>query len=127
MIKTTIESLTQQAFPILYRFALSAEEIGALTRQGAIRSEKRGGKTIFRLRYRVDGRQHVRYISPNNAAALEAELRLLQKRVRACRYLNSLAALARQALRDRRLTLTPILQARGCHFHGHQIRRRRKR
>jgi hypothetical protein len=127
MIRTTTEWLTQQEFPLLNRLALSDEEIGALTRQGVIRSEKRGEKIIFRLRYRVHGRQRVRYISPNDAAGLEAELRLLQKRVRARRRLTSLAALARQILGDRRLTLTPIVEARGYHFHGHQIRRRRKR
>jgi hypothetical protein len=124
-IKITTDWLTLEAFPLLNRLALSDEELGALTRQGFIRSERRAGKTIFRLRYRVDGRQRVRYVSPGDAAALEAELGLFQRRVRARRRLAGLAALARQALRDRRSTLAPILEARGYHFHGHQIRRRR--
>ena len=122
-IKTTTEWLTLEAFPLLNRLALSDEELGALTRQGFIRSERRGRKTIFRLRYRVHGRQHVRYVSPRDAAALEAELGSLQRRVRARRRLTGLAALARQVLRHRRSTLAPLLEARGYHFHGHQIRR----
>ena len=52
-IKITTEWLTPEAFPLLNRLALSDEELGALTRQGFIRSERRGRKTIFRLRYRV--------------------------------------------------------------------------
>jgi hypothetical protein len=122
-IKITTKWLAPEAFPLLNRLALSDEELGALSRQGFIRSERRGGKTIFRLRYRIRGRQHARYVSPRDAAALEAELGLLQKRVRAHRRLTGLAALARQVLRHRRSTLAPLLAARGYHFHGHQIRR----
>jgi hypothetical protein len=117
------EWLAPEAYPLLNRLKLSDEEHGALTRQGFIRSEKRGTKTIFRLRYRVHGRQHVRYVSPRDAKALEAELASLQRQVRARRGLAVHAALARRALRDRRLTLAPPLKALGYHFHGHQIRR----
>ena len=124
-IKITNDWLTLEVFPLLNRLALSDEELVALTRQGFIRSERRGGKTIIRLRYRVHGRQRVRYVSPGDAAALEAELRLLQRRVRARRRLAGLAALARKVLCYRRSTIAPILEARGYHFHGHQIRRRR--
>src|SRR4051794_31107499 len=105
MIKIATELLTPEAFPLLNRLALSDEELGALTRQGFINSERRAGKTIFRLRYRVDGRQRVRYVSPRDAAALEAELGLLQRRIRARRRLAGLSALARHALRDRRSRL----------------------
>jgi len=122
-IKITAEWLLTETFPLLNRLALSDEELGVLTQKGLIRSERRGGKTIFRLRYRVRGRQHARYVSPRDAAALEAELGLLQRQVRAHRRLTGLAALARQVLRHRRSTLAPLLAARGYHFHGHQIRR----
>jgi hypothetical protein len=123
--ETTGERLILEAFPLLNRLALSDQELGALTRQGFIRSEKRGSKTIFRLRYRIDGRQHVRYVSPRDAAALEAELGLLQRQVRARRCLASLAARARQMLRRRKSTLAPLIEAHGYHFHGQQIRRAR--
>jgi hypothetical protein len=103
-IKITAKWLPPETFPRLNRLALSDEELGALTRQGFIRSERRGGKTIFRLRFRVRCRQHARYVSPRDVAALEAELALLQKWVRAHRRLTGIAA-------------------RGYHFHGHQIRR----
>ena len=122
-IRITAERLPPATFPLLNRLGLGDEELDALTRQGFIRSECRAGKTIFRLRYRVRGRQHARYVSPRDAAALEAELGLLQKRVRAHRRLTRLAALARQLLRYRRSTLVPLLAPLGYHFHGHQIRR----
>ena len=114
-----------EAFPLLNRLALSEEEFVALTQQGFIRSEKRGRKTIFRLCYRLRGRQRVRYVSPLDAAAFEAELGVLQRGVRARRRVARLVALGREALRLRRTTLAPQLEARGYHCHGHQIRRRR--
>jgi hypothetical protein len=124
--RITAHPLPIDAFPLLNGLALTDEELSALTRQGFIRGEKRGQKTVFRLRFRVDGRQRARYVSRHHAVSLGAELALLQKRVRAHRRVTRLAALARQALRHRRLTLAPILEMRGLHFHGHQIRRRRK-
>ncbi len=122
-IKIRTYSFAPEAFPLLNRLALREEELEALSRQGFIRSERRGRKTIFRLRYRVHGRQHVRYVSPRDAAPLEAELGALQRQVRARRRLAGLAALARQALHDRKSMLAPLLEAHGYHFHGYQIRR----
>lgn len=122
MNTTMTNGLMRVAFPLLNRL-VSAEELRALTLQGSIHSERRGGKTVFRLRYRAGGRQHVRYVSPCDAAALEVELTLLQRRYRARRCLRGLATLARQVLRQRKSTLAPLLEARGLHFHGQQIRR----
>jgi hypothetical protein len=116
---------TPEVFPLLNGLALCEEELIALTQQGFIRSEKRGGKTIFRLRYRFHGWQRVRYVRPDEAEALAAELAVLQRRVRARRRMTRLATLARKVLRHHRSTLAPILEARGYHFHGHQIRGRR--
>jgi hypothetical protein len=70
-------------------------------------------------------RQRVQYVSPRDAAALEAELASWQRHVRARRRLRVLATVARRLLRQRRSTLAPLLAAIGHHFHGHQIRRRR--
>src|SRR6185436_9432342 len=127
MSKTAIPDscLTADSFPLLKELSLSEEEVDALRRQGFIRSEQRGNKTIYRLRYRVHGRQRVRYISPGVVAALEVELAVLQKRVRARRRLARVAVLARAALDARRATLAPHVEARGYYFHGYQTRRRR--
>jgi hypothetical protein len=124
-IRTMTEPLALEAFPVLNRLAPSKEELGALTQQGFVSCENRGGKSVFRLRYRVHGRQRVRYVSPRDAGALEAELELLQRRIRSHRRLTGLAALAHMALRQRRSMLAPLVEVRGYHFHGHQIRRSR--
>jgi hypothetical protein len=124
-IANTTERLEKEMFPHLNRLVLSDEDFGALARQGTVRSEKRGSKTVFRLRFRVQGRQCARYVRAADAAALQAELALLQRRVRACRRLARLAALARQLLRERKSALTPLLESQGYHFHGQQIRRAR--
>jgi hypothetical protein len=118
--------LSIENFPLLSRLELNDEEVRALTKQGFLRCEARGTKTIYRLRYRVGGRQHARYVSPRDAAALETELEILQRSVRSRRRLAHLARLARQLLRQRKLTLGPLLEARGYHFHGEEIRQRRK-
>jgi hypothetical protein len=112
-------------FPILSRIVRREEEFVALARQGFIRAEKRRKKTIWRLRYRFGGRQRVRYVSPRDVEALEAELSELQSRIRARRRLTRLSEQARQALRHRRSTIAPLLEASGYKFHGNQIRRRR--
>jgi hypothetical protein len=125
-IERTIETLAREAFPLLNRFALSGDEMRALSRQGFVRSERRGRKTVYRLSYRFHGRRCARYVCPPDAPALEAELELLQRGVRSRRRLNRLAALARQALRRHRTTLAPVLAARGYAFHGNQVRRRRR-
>jgi hypothetical protein len=117
--------ITTTVFPHLGGLGLSSDELTALARQGFIRSEMRGSKKTFRLRYRVNGRQRVRYVSPNNVAALEAELASWQRQVRARRKLNGLSALARMMLAHRKTVLAPLVDARGYHFHGHQIRRLR--
>ena len=111
------------AFPLLSRLRLSDEELIALSHQGSIRSEMRGTKKISRLRFRVHGRQHVRYVIPRDAATVEAELESLQKTVRVRRSLNRVARVAREMLCQRKRSLTPLLEERGYRFHGHQIRK----
>jgi hypothetical protein len=110
-------------FPLLSRLRLSDEEFVALCEQGVVRNEKRGAKKIFRLRFRLHGRQHVRYVSPQNADALVKELNILQRKVRAQQRLRRAAELARKILSERKRLLAPLLEARGYHFHGFQIRR----
>jgi hypothetical protein len=121
----TSPRLPKVAYPILNRLTRGDEELSALARQGFLRREQRGKKTIFRLRFRLHGRQYVRYVSREDAEALEAELEVLQSLVRARRRLARLAALTRQALRHRKLALAPLLDERGLRFHGHHIRGRR--
>src|SRR3954453_7162047 len=83
VIEQITDPLAPAAFPMLNSLELSDEDFAALTRQGFIHGEQRGGRKIFRLRFRVAGRQQVRYVSPRHAAAFGAELKELQRPVRA--------------------------------------------
>lgn len=121
----TTKRIAEVTFPVLSRLGLSDNELSALTRQGSVLGERRGAKTVFRLRFRVDGRQRVRYVSSQDVDALKVELASLQKAVRARRRLTDVATFARQLLRQRKSTLAPQLEERGYHFHGHSIRRYR--
>jgi hypothetical protein len=118
-----INHLEPFKFPLLSRLRLSDEELTTLRQRGSVRSQTRGKRKVFRLRFRVLGRQHVRYVSRQDAAALEAELKTLQKKVRVRRSLNRVASVAREMLRQRKRALTPLLEERSYHFHGHQVRR----
>ncbi len=94
-IQPITEPVANAAFPLLSGLGLGEEEFAALARQGFIHGEQRGGKKIFRLRFRIDGRQRVRYVSPRHVAVLEVELKDLQRGIRSRRRLNRIAALAR--------------------------------
>ena len=122
---TTVQPWAHETFPGLSRLGLSADEVRELTKQGSIRRERRGRKTIYRLRFRIQGRQRVRYVSPRDATALEAELAALQRPVRSRRQLSAMADIARRLLRHRKSILAPVIEAAGYHFHGLEIRRRR--
>jgi len=113
-------------FPSLRRLRLTANEMDALASQGFVRGELQRGKSIFKLRFRCDGKQRVRYLGGlTQAQAIEAELAILQRDLRLRRRLSALRQSAWQRLRDGKLKLTPPLEARNFYYHGFQIRKRR--
>jgi hypothetical protein len=124
---TRIPPINGTADSLLRHYASRDEELQALTEQGTIQCERRGSKTVYRLRYRFEGRQRARYVRARDVAALEAELDSLQRRMRGRRQRAALVGMARRALRDRKLVLSSVVETRGYYFHGHQIRRRRNR
>jgi hypothetical protein len=81
----------------------------------------------YRLRFRVQGRQVVRYIGTdaNVAAAVQQALERLQADHRDDRQLRQQAAEARRTLRRLQQALEPSLVAAGYRYHGRAIRRRR--
>jgi hypothetical protein len=113
-------------FPALTKLRLHDADFAALARQGFVAVERRGEQTYFKLRFRRDGRQRVRYIGgPDQARAVEAELAVLQTDLRMRRRLAILCQLASQSMRNAKQNLEPLLEARGLHFHGRAIRQRR--
>ena len=114
--------------PALADLGLDDEDLDALARQGFVAVERRREQTYFKLRYRCDGRQRVRYVGGRDRAqAVQAALEALQSDVRLRRRLVALCQVATRSLRDAKDTLEPLLEARGLHFHGRAIRKRRER
>jgi hypothetical protein len=113
------------AFPTLVALGLTVNDVAALKNQGFVYHERRNGKILHKLRFRLAGRQRAKCVTPEQAMAIEAELSVLQKKVRMKRRLEELSDMARRQLRDSKLQLEPLLEERGYYFHGRQVRRRR--
>jgi hypothetical protein len=113
------------AVQVLRQIALTAEELVDLSRQGFIHIERRGSKTIYRLRFRHGGKQRSYYLSAEKVSAVEAALKIVQQRVGGRRHLAILTQLASRTLCHRKKLLEPLLEAQGFHYHGQTVRRRR--
>jgi hypothetical protein len=113
--------------PALARLGLCESDLDELEHQGFLAPEHRGDRTHYKLRFRRDGRQVVRYVGGTEKATLVAqELNTLQTTRRVQRELAKLGVAARQILRDAKTQLEPLLLDRGFKFHGRAIRRPRR-
>ena len=118
------------ASPILAALGLSDEALCALRRQGFVAGENRGQRgPIFKLRFRLAGRQMVRYIGQDAALAaqLQLELQAWQAARKADLELAQLNAAARKMMREARRELSSQLAEAGFRFHGMAIRSKSKR
>ncbi len=126
-----IDRHTQVGRPtsILARIGLTAEEVTALERQGFVSAESRGRKcTVYKLRFRIGGRQRVRYVGtdPVLADAAREALHCLQKGRLTERELRSLTSEANRLLRESKSRLLPFAEAAGYRFHGRALRQTRR-
>ena len=104
---------------------LDDEEFAAVRRQGFVSRETRKGRTtVFKLRFRVNGQQRVKFVTTNPvmAAALERELRQLQRSKDKDLTLRSLNREASQLLRQCKTRLAPLVEQAGLRFHGRALR-----
>jgi hypothetical protein len=112
----------------LDQLRLSPADLAALSLRGTVRPEiGYRGFVIYKLRFRVDGKQRVKYLGkdPDFAAAVEAELRELQFERNRRRYRRANRSAAIQSLRTFKRLVEPLLAEAGYHFHGYAIRRRK--
>lgn len=117
-----------ERFPALASLRLDPGHWEALAQQGFVAGEQRGQRTYFKLRFRSEGRQVVRYLGDaDRAEAVKAELKRLQQKTKTLRVLKARTKFANQKLREAKLALEPVLEARGFQFHGYAIRRPRTR
>jgi hypothetical protein len=115
------------ASPALAGLGLAEGEFNTLSKQGFVSVERRGNARIHKLRFRYGGRQRVVYLGTNarQAFAVEAELALMQRGVRAQRRGAALHRHSATRLREIKTALQPLLEERGFYFHGRAVRKRR--
>lgn len=113
--------------PCLAQLRLTSDDLAALRRQGFVTAEPRGDRTYFKLRFRRDRQQVVRYVGcdPDHAAAVQQELNILREERRKELELSRLTDAANTVLRQSKRALAPVLAEEGFAFHGYEIRRRR--
>jgi hypothetical protein len=99
-------------------------ELQALVQQGFVAVEPRGARLIYKLRYRVAGRQRVRSLGsdPLQAQLIADELAKLQAARRQQLTTKRIVKHARRALRKAKRRLTAVATAEGVVFHGYSIR-----
>jgi hypothetical protein len=115
------------SFPALASLDLCPEAWDALQRQGSLCAERCGTGVVYKLRFRLDGRQQSRYVGKKKAFVdqIERELAELQADTRLRRRLRPLVREARRRLRRTKCHVEPLLERAGRAFHGRAIRRRR--
>lgn len=113
-------------FPHLASLNLHAGDWAALAQHGFVSAERRGERYYFKLRFRRQAAQIVRYLgSAARANAVRAELDVLQAEKRTQRELRALGHELRHRLHAAKATLQPLLASQGFRFHGLAIRRSR--
>jgi hypothetical protein len=113
---------------LLANLGLTLDELAALRRQGfVIREPRRRGNAVFKLRFRLAGRQRVIYLGtdPEQAEAVERELAEWQHSRRQSLEFARAHRTVAHALRASKSRLEPLLEQAGYHFHGRAVRRRR--
>jgi hypothetical protein len=122
------ETRREAAQSYLASLGLCAADVAAVARQGFINRELRSEHSVvYKLRYRRDGRQRVRYLGANAEAAERARQAIaeLQAERRIELAIGRLHREAAQLLREGKQRLAGPLAAAGFGFHGLTIRRPR--
>lgn len=107
---------------------LGDEEMNALRTQGFVTAERRGSNLYFKLRFRVHGKQRVRYLGRDATLAdrIRQELDAIRAPKRILQNMHRVDQHARRLLRQMKSELSPILAVHGYRFHGMAIRKARR-
>ena len=114
---------------IFDQLRLTPEERDSLRVQGFVAAERRGPAcVVFKLRFRMRGRQRVRYLGtdPEWADAVRRALSAWQSLQDAKRLLQRTERDSRKLLRSIKPRLVQAVEAVGLRFHGRLIRTPRK-
>ena len=115
-------------FPVLRQLQLPEQALAALRTQGFVSAELHGQKWIYKLRFRLEGRQHVRFLGDDEqrVRAVQEELGVLQRERRNKRRFADLRRRTRRILSESKSALKGLLEQHGFHYHGQAIRKRRR-
>lgn len=120
-----VRNLSQ--WPHLAALRLDDGDYDLLRRQGFVATESRGQKSYFKLRFRRDGRQVVRYIGDHyQANAVAQELSQLQRGRQLQQELRKFQQDFDRLMREAKCAIAPFIEAEGFKFHGRAIRYSRK-
>jgi len=111
----------------LDKLRLTANERKALETQGFVSQECRGLRRYYKLRFRLMGRQHVRYIGADfeRARQIECELRQLRQQRERFQEIVKIVREGRALLRQTKKEVAAALEGSDLYFHGQEIRRKR--
>jgi hypothetical protein len=118
---------TMAWFPGLASLGLCPEAWNTLAVQGSLCAESGKAGAVYKLRFRMGGRQQSRYVGKSSGFVeqIRHELTQLQAARRSQGRRRRLIGDAKQCLRRTKRELEPLLPMAGCAFHGRMIRRRR--
>jgi hypothetical protein len=113
---------------LLSKLNLTKIEHEALRRNGFVSAEQRRHRLIYKLRFRLNGRQCVRSLGsdPLQVDEFANWLREWQRQRRAELQARHLANLVNHQLRAAKGYLQPLVERAGFIYHGRAIRRPRK-
>ena len=112
----------------LLALGLSSEHVRALAQQGFVCSEYRGKRgPFFKLRFRLQGRQVVKYLGMDveEAERVRRELAELQRARRGGVELRRATLEARKILRSSKRMVWADAKRAGFEFHGRSLRQRK--
>ena len=115
------------SWSILMNLGLSRAEVNCLQHQGFVASEYRARHgPYFKLRWRNDGKQRVKYLGHDAELARTVSIALadLQKKKVLERQLARMVLEARKILRKAKKEMVAAMAARGEYFHGYTSRKR---
>ena len=114
-------------FPGLASLGLCPEAWDTLSEQGSLCAESGKTGSVYKLRFRLGGRQQSRYVgkSPGFVKQIRRELAQLQAATRSHERLRRMIRETTQCIRKTKRQLEPLLPITGRVFHGRAIRRRR--
>jgi hypothetical protein len=115
------------SYPGLASLGLSPEAWNALAEKGNLCAETGKCGTVYKIRFRMSGRQQSRYVGkrPGFVEQIRHELAQLQGAARSQERLQRLERQAKRCIRKTIRQIETLLPGAGRAFHGRSIRRQR--